>query len=253
MNAGSLGSVLSALLLTTASLAAAQQSAPIPPPPLPPAPAALSVPNPFAGSAPNPLSGLVPGGPDLYRSPDGSDRFLHSSLYPPVSVYPPVPPTFFPGPYGPVVYYMPYFHKTYSHRRPYRHVAYRPLVLRGALVLETIPDPAQVYVDGFYVGLAEEFGLRGHPLDLLAGPHHIELRAAGYQTSSFSVMIEPDGIVRYRGDMQQLPSAAALPRLVLQQVSPKSLYVIPNCYAGDKPPTGTLHPGCDLKKLQTRK
>jgi hypothetical protein len=40
---------------------------------------------------------------------------------------------------------------------------------------------------------------------------------------------------------------------VVQQVSPKSVYVIPNCYAGNKPPTGTLRRGCDLKKLQTRK
>jgi hypothetical protein len=238
MKAGSVVILSATLLLTITSPAVAQQSTSNPPP-LPPPPAALTV--------PNPLAGLTPGPQDLYRSPDGSDRFLHSSLYPPP------PPVFFPRPYGPVSYYIPYVHTRHTHVWPYPQLAYRPVVLRGALVLETIPDVAQVYIDGFYVGLAEEFGLRGRPLDLSAGPHHIELRTAGYQSANFSVMIEPDGIVRYRGDMQSLPSAAALPRLVLQQVSPKSVYVIPNCYAGDKPPTGTLRRGCDLKKLQTRK
>jgi len=124
--------------------------------------------------------------------------------------------------------------------------------MRGRLVLETIPDLAQVYVDGFYVGLAEEFGLRGRALDLTAGPHHVELRAPGYETLTFSVMIESSGIVRYRGDMQLLSSPAP-PRVIQQSTSPKNFYVIPNCYAGNSPPTGALPPGCDIKNLQTRK
>ncbi len=90
---------------------------------------------------------------------------------------------------------------------------------------------------------------------LSAGAHRIELRAPDYETLTFSVMIEPNGLVRYRGDMQRIgtkPPAVIAP----SQPAPapaKSFYVIPNCYAGDKPPSGTLPKGCDLKKLQTRK
>jgi hypothetical protein len=229
--------LVSALLLTCTSLAVAQQAAPTPPP-LPPAPAALSV--------PNPLAGFNPGPQDLYRSPDGSDRFQHSSPHPAP------PPVMIPGAYVPVPYYVPYDHMSYTYVPKHRRAAPRHVVLRGALVLETIPDLAQVYVDGFYVGLAEEFGLRGRALDLPAGPHHLELRAPGYETLTFSVMIEPNGIVRYRGDMQMLSSAVP-PRIVQQPVTPKSFYVIPNCYAGDKPPRGALPKGCSLKNLQTRK
>jgi hypothetical protein len=230
MKVGSVTALPSALLLATASLAVAQQSASSP---LPPAPAALSV--------PNPLAGLNPGPHDLYRSPDGSDRFQHSSPHPAP------PPVVVPGVYVPVPYYVPYDHVP-RHRRPApRHVA-----VRGGLVLETIPDLAQVYVDGFYVGLAEEFGLRGRALDLPAGPHHLELRAPGYETLTFSVMIEPNGILRYRGDMQLLSSAAP-PRISPQPATRKSFYLIPNCYAGDRPPTGALPPGCNIKNLQTRK
>jgi hypothetical protein len=237
MKAGSVV-LVPALLVATASLALAQQSAPSPPP-APPAPAALSVPNPLVGFNP------APG--DRYRSPDGSDRFQHSSPYPAP------PPVVIPGAYVPVPYYVPYdYMSAYTHVPKYRRVAPRHVVLRGGLVLETIPDLAQVYVDGFYVGLAEEFGLRGRALDLPAGPHHLELRAPGYETLTFGVMIEPNGILRYLGDMQMFSSAVPT-RMVQQPVSPKSVYVIPNCYAGDKPPSGALPKGCSLKNLQTRK
>ena len=66
-------------------------------------------------------------------------------------------------------------------------------------------------------------------------------------------MIEPNGIVRYRGDMQLLSTQPACRRRRAAAGRAKSFYVIPNCYAGDKPPTGTLPKGCDLKNLQTRK
>ncbi len=53
----------------------------------------------------------------------------------------------------------------------------------------------QVYVDGFYVGLAEDFGQRGRALDLAAGSHRVELRAPDYDMLWFSVMVEPNQIV----------------------------------------------------------
>ena len=114
------------------------------------------------------------------------------------------------------------------------------------------PIRLKYIVDGYYVGLAEEFGFQGRPLNLTAGPHRVEFRGAGYETSSFNVMIDPDNILRYRGDMRLLPTGPAI--VVLPQpAGPKTLYVIPKCYAGDKPPTGTLPAGCDRKNLQTYK
>ncbi len=77
------------------------------------------------------------------------------------------------------------------------------------LVLETIPDGVEVFVDGFYEGLAEDFGLRGRPLIIATGAHRIELRAAGYETPMFSVVIDPDEILRYRGNMQLVSTRPA--------------------------------------------
>ncbi len=126
---------------------------------------------------------------------------------------------------------------------------------RGGLVLTSVPDMARVYVDGDYVGLAEEFGLRGRAINLDAGAHRVELRAPGYETLMFRVVIEPNDLVRYRGEMQ--PSATKPAAVVTTPPRPtavtRSVYVIPNCYAGNKPPTGTLPKGCSLKNLQTRK
>jgi hypothetical protein len=132
-----------------------------------------------------------------------------------------------------------------TYRRRQREVA------RGGLVLQTVPAMAQVFVDGYYVGLAEDFGPGGRALD--AGAHHVELRAQGYETLTFAVTIEPNSIVRYRGEMQPIATKPAAATAAQQPTAVKSFYVIPNCYAGDKPPSGTLPKGCDLKKLQTRK
>jgi len=254
MKAGSFAVFGPALLLASVSLAGAQQPPPQPPPmpPMPPAapmPAALSVPNPFAG--------LHPGPRDLYQSPDGSDRFQHLSQYP---ARPPIvflPGAYFPGPY----YYpgAPYYEtsmaETYRMAMAETYLRRQREAARGGLVLTTAPDMARVYVDGYYVGLAEEFGLRGRSINLDAGAHHVELRAPGYETLTFRVVIEPNDLVRYRGEMQ---SSATKPAAVVttpprSTAVTRSVYVIPNCYAGNKPPTGTLPKGCSRKNLQTRK
>ena len=258
MRAGSFASVAPLVLLVGVSVASAQRPAPQPPPqppasvPLPAAPAASSVPNPFAGFHPGPS--------DLYRSPDGSDRFLHNSPYPPVTVY---PGPIYPGAYYPFGYaYGPSYYET-SMAETYRmamaetYLRRHRETARGGLMIQAVPPIAQVFVDGHYVGRAEEFGPGGGAITLNDGAHRIELRAPDYETLTFSVMIEPNSLVRYRGDLQRIatkPATAAVPSQPAPAPAPaKSFYVIPNCYAGDKPPTGTLPKGCDIKKLQTRK
>jgi hypothetical protein len=124
-----------------------------------------------------------------------------------------------------------------------------PSVARGGLRLETTPGSAQVYVDGYYVGLADDFGISGRALDLEAGPHRIELRADGYSTLAFSVNIIPNQTTRYRGDLQRIAATAPPPAA---PATPKLTYVIPNCYAGDRPPARPLPSGCDLKQMRTR-
>src|ERR1700752_3548959 len=116
MKAGPRPALAPTVLLLSASIAVAQQPPrlavaqrpPQPPPQPPPAapppqtPAALSVPDPFAGFRPGPR--------DLYRSPDGSDRFQHLSRYPAHPGYPAQLPVYagayYPFGYG---YATPYY------------------------------------------------------------------------------------------------------------------------------------------------
>jgi hypothetical protein len=224
-----------------ATTAAAQQSSPPPPP----VPAALAVPNPLAALTPGPL--------DLYRSPDGSDRFQTLAPHP-------APPIIVPGggflpgpyfPYGPYPPFNPY--APYAPYGPYpaeaMHSTQRP-VPRGGLVLESLPDAAQVYVDGDYVGTVQDFGIRGRALELPAGGHRVELRSPGYELLTFNVTIKPNEVVRFRGDMQTI--AAPAPQRATPSVARKTLYIIPNCYAGDRPPVRALPKGCDRRLMQTR-
>jgi hypothetical protein len=259
MKAGSFAAVAPLVLLVGVAVASAQRPAPQPPPqppasaPLPAPPAALSVPNPFAGFHPGPS--------DLYRSPDGSDRFLHNSQYPPVMVYP--GPIYPGGAYYPFGYAYPYSYYEVSLAETYRlsmaesYLRRQRETARGSLAIQAQPPSAQVFIDGHYAGLAEEFGPGGGATTLNAGSHRIELRAPDYETLTFSVMIEPNGLAHYRGDMQRTAlksaAAAAPPQPAPTPAPAKSFYVIPNCYAGDRPPSGALPKGCDVKNLQTRK
>ena len=70
---------------------------------------------------------------------------------------------------------------------------------RGSLVLQAVPTGAQVFIDGHY-GVAEEFGTGGVTITLDVGTHDVEVRAPGYEPLTFTVTIEPNSLVRYRGE-----------------------------------------------------
>ena len=71
----------------------------------------------------------------------------------------------------------------------------------GDLRLDVTPKDAQVYVDGYYVGIVDDFNGRYQRISLAPGPHHVELRATGYELLAFDVNIEPRQTVDYRGNL----------------------------------------------------
>lgn len=209
---------------------------PPPPPPviagptLPSAPAALAVPNPF---------GPPPGTLDLYQRPDN----FHNLVRRPFPIFF-SGPSFFPGyGYGGPDPYAPYAPGPYG-------PGYYPQATKGGLRFETEPGTAQIFVDGYYSGLVEDYGLRGRILELAAGSHHIELRAPGYAVLAFDVSIIPNQTSRFRGDLQLLAPPLPAASAVTASAAPRKYYIIPNCYAGDRPPTGALPAGCDRTKMR---
>jgi hypothetical protein len=109
-----------------------------------------------------------------------------------------------------------------------------------------------VYVDGLYKGSIDDFGVAGQPLALDEGAHRLELRATGYTTQRLAIDVIAGRTLKYRGDLQPVPEAATQAPVAAVRGPARTTYVIPNCYAGDRPPSGMLPPGCDLSKMLVR-
>jgi PEGA domain-containing protein len=61
------------------------------------------------------------------------------------------------------------------------------------------PKDAQVFVDGYYAGLVDEFDGHFQHLDLVPGPHHVEVYAPGYERLLLDVIIQPHHTIQYQG------------------------------------------------------
>jgi hypothetical protein len=73
----------------------------------------------------------------------------------------------------------------------------------GGVSFEVNPSDAQIFVDGKYYGVAENFDGTKQPLTLPVGQHRIELRAEGFQVVTFDVNVLAGQVIPYRGDMGQ--------------------------------------------------
>jgi hypothetical protein len=137
-----------------------------------------------------------------------------------------------------------------SHSRAARLPADLP---DGYLRLFVQPSTAEVHIDGYYVGTVDEFRRSGRTLE--PGPHQVELRVAGRNNVTFEVLLASYETITYRYDFDQSAPAAPAPPTPATSAppaAPKTFYVIPGCYAGDKrPDADRLPPACDITKLRT--
>jgi hypothetical protein len=71
----------------------------------------------------------------------------------------------------------------------------------GGLRITDAPREAQVFADGYYVGIVNDFDGVFQHLNLEAGPHRIEVRVPGYDDAvEFDVFIQPGRTITYRAD-----------------------------------------------------
>ena len=71
----------------------------------------------------------------------------------------------------------------------------------GGLQLDIDPRGAQVYVDGAYAGVVEDFSGYFHHLDLTAGPHAIAIVAPDYDPLLLQVIVTPGLTTTQRGTL----------------------------------------------------
>jgi hypothetical protein len=119
----------------------------------------------------------------------------------------------------------------------------------GYLLPQVTPGTAEVVIDGAYVGTVDDLRRTGVGQELEPGPHQLELRAPGYEPVTAGVRIAADETLFYRRDMRA--ASRPLPPPPPPGV-PKTFYVIPGCYAGDKPPQADRLPAnCDAANART--
>jgi hypothetical protein len=75
----------------------------------------------------------------------------------------------------------------------------------GAVRLKVKPSQAEVLVDGYYVGVVDEFDNPFQQLQLESGPHRIEVRHDGYEPAMFEVRIVPGKTTTYKAELKRQP------------------------------------------------
>lgn len=68
----------------------------------------------------------------------------------------------------------------------------------GGVRIESANRNAQVFADGYYVGIVDDFDGRFQHLDLEAGAHHIEMKTPNAPPIAFDVNVQPGQTITYR-------------------------------------------------------
>ena len=118
-------------------------------------------------------------------------------------------------------YVIPYGYRPYGYRpgwslnlyfgRPYGSYAYpsagygyyalRPGLAYGAVRIVDAPRDAQVFVDGYYAGVVDDYDGVFQHLNLEAGPHTIEIEFPGYPSMAFDVNVLPGQTITYHANL----------------------------------------------------
>ncbi len=95
----------------------------------------------------------------------------------------------------------PYDPYAYSYGSPWRTSGYDV----GGVRLKISPRDAQVFVDGYYAGLVDDFDGTFQSLRLEAGGHKIEVRMPGFADMELDVHIQPGRTITLAEVMQPRP------------------------------------------------
>lgn len=110
--------------------------------------------------------------------------------------------TFYFGPYGWYPDYGPYGYP-YGYWYPdARFGGYGYGYPTGEIRLRVKPREAEVYVDGYYAGVVDEFDGTFQALRLEEGPYTLQILAPGYEPLEIRVRIQPGRKITYRGDLE---------------------------------------------------
>lgn len=99
------------------------------------------------------------------------------------------------------------YYGAYGYPGPYPYPAYAYGAWSSARI-EVKPRDAQVYVDGYFVGVVDQFDGVFQRLDLPAGEHELAIYMPGYQTYRERTLFRPGQSYHYKDALQPLPPGA---------------------------------------------
>ena len=137
---------------------------------------------------------------------------------------------YYPDPY----LYDPWFGPQWGMYPPYyRRYAVEP---DSAVRLEVKPKEAEVYVDGYYAGIVDDFDGIFQRLRIAPGEHEVEFYLDGYRSVQQKVFLTPDNTFKLTYTMERLAAGQpADPR-------PQPLNPPPGVDAGAEPPVHQPQP-----------
>jgi len=111
---------------------------------------------------------------------------------------------YYPGYYGYYGGYYGYPYGGYAYP-PAGYVAAGPGYDYGGIRIQDAPREAQVFADGYYVGIVDDFDGTFQRLQLEPGAHRIEIRAPGLEPLAFDVNVLAGQTITYHAQMRGLP------------------------------------------------
>jgi hypothetical protein len=113
------------------------------------------------------------------------------------------------GYYGSYLYADPWYGFQYPYPpAPYGY-GYRPVAPDSSVRFDVKPKNAEVYVDGFYAGIVNDFSGTFQRLRTEPGEHEIALWLEGYVTVRQKVYLTPDNTFRIKYSMERLTAGQA--------------------------------------------
>jgi hypothetical protein len=119
------------------------------------------------------------------------------------------------------------------------------------LILDIHPPTAQVFADGYYIGMPEDFRFEDGGAVLEPGPHRIDILARDHEPVSFDVNLARGQSATFRHILTLIlpPPQPAPDATVLPEKQPVTFYLIPGCYIGNVPPKDANLPAtCDITR-----
>ena len=111
--------------------------------------------------------------------------------------------------YDPFFYADPWYGYQYPYpMRPYGY-GYRGYEPEASVRLEVKPKEAEVYVDGYYAGIVDDFDGTFQRLRVEPGEHELELWLDGYRTVRQQVYLTQDNTFRVKYQMERLAAGQA--------------------------------------------